>query len=55
MNGPQYDQQNGTPKIDPQIREFDAATALWLVVVGALGFLVAVRRGLRPPSVNVNV
>lgn len=51
MNGPQYDQSNGAPKIDPQLREFDTASALWLVVVGAIGFLVLVRKGLRPPSI----
>lgn len=52
MNGPQYDQTQGAPKVDPRIKEFDTATALWVVVVGALGFLVAIRRGMRPPVIS---
>lgn len=50
MQGPTYDQSDGSPKIDPQIKTFDAASALWVIVVGAVGFLVLVRRGLRPSA-----
>lgn len=49
MYGPDGDTPK-TSKLDPELKSFDTASALWCVVIGAMAFLVLVRRGLRPIS-----
>ncbi len=50
MLGPEYAQTDGASKLDPHLKTFDTATSLWVIVVGALAFLVLVDRGLRPSA-----